>query len=85
MTISAIDTVYPNLRLSERISANRMAVRRITSYVKEPAHVRPDVREPAHYLQALVRPEVREPAHFSLGSREALLAELKSVLQKFGM
>ena len=87
LTISAIDTVYPDLRLAERISANRMAVRRVASYVKEPAHfVRPDVREPAHFLQSLVRPEVREPAHFAdLGSREGLLGELRSILQKLGM
>jgi len=86
LTISAIDAVYPELRLSERISANRMAVRRIASHVMEPAHFVPGVREPAHLLQALVRPEVHEPAHPpALGSRESLLAELRNVLQKFGM
>ena len=87
VTISAIDTVYSDLRLAERIAANRMAVRRIAAHVKEPAHfVRPDVREPAHFLQSLVRPEVREPAHFSsLGSREGLLAELRTIIQKLGM
>ena len=87
VTISAIDAVYSELRLAERISANRTAVRRIASHVKEPAHfVRPDVREPAHFLQSLVRPEVREPAHFSnLGSRESLLAELRTIIQKLGM
>ena len=87
VTISAIDIVYPDLHLAERISANRMAVRRIAAHVKEPAHfVRPDVREPAHFLQSLVRPEVREPAHFSsLGSREALLSELRTIIQKLGV
>jgi hypothetical protein len=84
VTISAIDTVYSELRLAERIAANRMAVRQIAAHVKEPAHfVRPDVREPAHFLQALVRPEVREPAHFS--SRESLLGELRTIIQKLGM
>jgi hypothetical protein len=52
----------------------------------EPVHLVPGVREPAHYLQALVRPEVQERVHVpGLGSRESLLAELRNVLQKFGM
>ncbi|HEY1203467.1 MAG: hypothetical protein ABSH46_16430 [Bryobacteraceae bacterium] len=86
LTISAVDAVYPELRLSERIAANRMSVRRIASHVMEPVHLVPGVREPAHYLQALVRPEVQERVHVpGLGSRESLLAELRNVLQKFGM
>jgi hypothetical protein len=77
VTISAIDKVYPDLRLTERIAANRMAVRNIAAHV----------REPAHFLEAaMVRPGVREPAHFrDPGSRENLLTELRAILQKFGM
>ena len=86
LTISAIDMVYPELRLAERVSANRMAVRAWGSHPQERVHVPAYVKEPVHYLQALVRPEVQEPAHPpGLGSRENLLAELRAVLQKYGM
>jgi len=40
VVISAIDEVYPELRLAERISADRLAIRRIGPGVKEPAHFR---------------------------------------------
>jgi len=43
VVISAIDEVYPELRLAERIAADRLAIRQI----------RPDVMEPAHYRGAL--------------------------------
>ena len=43
VVISAIDEVYPELRLAERISADRLALYRI----------RPEVMEPAHYRQLL--------------------------------
>ena len=38
IVISAIDEVYPELRLSERIAADRLAIRRIGPGVMEPAH-----------------------------------------------
>jgi hypothetical protein len=40
VVISAIDEVYPELRLAERIAADRMAIRRIRPEVKEPVHFR---------------------------------------------
>lgn len=71
LTISAIDVVYPEFRLTERITASRMAIRRLGTYPNEPPHV--------------VRPEVREPAHFSVASPEGLIAELRALFQKYGM
>jgi hypothetical protein len=84
VAISAIDQVYPELRLAERISADRLAVRQISAHVKEPAHfLRPEVREPAHFRAASVRPEVQEPAHFqNVGAQ--FMAELRALLQRFG-
>ncbi len=38
VVISAIDEVYPELRLAERIAADRLAIRQIGPEVKEPAH-----------------------------------------------
>jgi len=40
VVISAIDEVYPDLRLAERIAADRLAIRRIGPEVMEPAHYR---------------------------------------------
>jgi len=40
IVISAIDEVYPELRLAERISADRLAIRRIRPEVMEPPHFR---------------------------------------------
>jgi hypothetical protein len=40
IVISAIDEVYPELRLAERISADRFAIRRIRPEVMEPPHFR---------------------------------------------
>jgi hypothetical protein len=57
--ISVIDDVYPELRLSDRISSYREIFRR---------RVRPEVMEPVH-IPERVRPEVMEPAHFPI-SRE---------------
>jgi hypothetical protein len=54
LSISAISEVYPELRLAERVSADRMMIRQI----------RPHVMEPAHFLQSMIRPEVLEPVHF---------------------
>ena len=38
VVISAIDEVYPELRLAERIAADRLAIRRIRPEIMEPAH-----------------------------------------------
>jgi hypothetical protein len=43
VVISAIDEVYPELRLSERIAADRIAI----------AKIRPEVMEPVHYRDLL--------------------------------
>jgi hypothetical protein len=63
ITIAAIDEVYPDLRLVERVSAARQARRGLIGPgIPEPAHIAqlaPGVREPAHFV-----PGVREPAHF---------------------
>jgi len=40
VVISAIDEVYPELRLAERIAADRLAIRRIRPEVMEPPHFR---------------------------------------------
>jgi hypothetical protein len=40
VVISAIDEVYPELRLAERISADRLTIRRIRPEVMEPPHFR---------------------------------------------
>jgi hypothetical protein len=40
VVISAIDEVYPDLRLAERIAADRLAIRRIRPEVLEPVHYR---------------------------------------------
>lgn len=40
VVISAIDEVYPELRLAERIAADRLAIRQIRPEVMEPAHFR---------------------------------------------
>jgi hypothetical protein len=49
LSISAISQVYPELRLAERVSADRMLIRQIRPHVMEPVHFRPEVREPAHF------------------------------------
>lgn len=46
--INAIDTVYPELRLADRITATRNLARALRPGVREPAHFRPEIREPAH-------------------------------------
>ena len=89
--IAAIDEVYPELRLVERVSAARQ-VRRglIGPGISEPAHLTPGVREPAHQPGVLepvhVGPGVREPAHFQPADRIAQFAqELAALMKRFGM
>lgn len=45
VVISAIDQVYPELRLAERIAADRLAIRRIRPEVMEPVHFRDFLKE----------------------------------------
>jgi hypothetical protein len=97
IVIAAIDEVYGDLRLAERIAQTRMMLRCVRPEVLEPAHVRPEVMEPAHVavgpqaglaiqeiaqLIRRVRPEVVEPAHFRPFERD-LLAEIDAVIRKY--
>jgi len=66
--IQAIDQVYPDLKLADRITANRSAARQIGPGVREPAHFRAGIREPAHFFRA----GIREPAHLAQLDRAAL-------------
>jgi hypothetical protein len=91
--ISAIDEVYPELKLAERIALGRQEGRlRI-----------PGIREPAHFRELLegiiesrvagkLSPGIREPAHFrklaEILEREdglQVITELAAVLKKYGM
>jgi hypothetical protein len=83
--IDAIDTVYPELKLADRISATR-SLFRFRPGVREPAHFRPEIREPAHF-----RPEIREPAHFRPGEQAVMaeralevLAQVAAMLRRTG-
>ncbi len=87
--IEAIDEVYPELRLIDRVALSRETLRK----------VRPEVMEPAHFLEvesnllaelasmlhryAGVSPEVMEPAHFRQFNK-GLASELASVLRRYG-
>jgi hypothetical protein len=87
--ISVIDEVYPELRLAERVSLTRQALRRVRPDVMEPAHLRIDPRLEAvlreiAILVRRVRPDVIEPAHFRPMERD-VLAEIGSILQKYGV
>lgn len=63
VVISAIDEVYPELKLAERIAAERLAIRRI----------RPEVTEPVHFRETAPTRE-RE----FLGELKSLLARYRS-------
>jgi hypothetical protein len=73
--ISAIDEVYGDLKLAERIASARQESRQFIPGIREPAHFSPGVREPAHYLNIIenvlemtayqrLSPGIREPAHY---------------------
>lgn len=49
LSISAISEVYPELRLSERVSADRMLIRQIRPHVMEPVHLTPNLRDTAQF------------------------------------
>jgi hypothetical protein len=89
--IDAIDKVYPDLKLADRITASRSLTRPIGPGVREPAHFRAEIREPAHYLPGVrepahFRPGVREPAHFHSTDKAAqvLLSQIAEVLRQAG-
>jgi len=91
ISIAAIDEVYPELRLAERVSAARQASRGILG---------PGIHEPAHFLDLFrslpqLGPGVREPAHPSVGVREPahqpldtvrqFAQELAALMKRFGL
>ncbi len=97
--IHAIDEVYPELRLADRISTARQDLRTkvrpeipepahlFRPEIREPAHLRPEIREPAHFF----RPGIREPAHiaqlekaFTSDKGQEIAAEVAAVLRKYG-
>jgi hypothetical protein len=99
VVIHAIDEVYPDLKLMDRIMALRQKV--VRPEVLEPAHLRPEVREPAHLAPGpgavkapelasavAARPEVREPAHFrdpQIAEKSVeVLKQIADVLRKAG-
>ncbi len=84
--IDALDTVYPELKLAERINTTRSLARALRPGVREPAHFRPEIREPAHF-----RAEIREPAHFRTEDKAVVaeravevLTQIAEVLRRAG-
>jgi hypothetical protein len=88
IVISAIDEVYPELRLAERVSMTRQLLRSVRPDVMEPAHFRPGItadlvlRDIAQLLRR-VRPDVMEPAHFRPVDRD-ILKELEALVRRYG-
>jgi hypothetical protein len=76
VVISAIDEVYPELRLAERIATDRLAIRQIGPGIREPAHPPFQERE---LFASRIGPGVREPAHPPYQERD-LLAEIRAFL-----
>ena len=91
--ISAIDEVYPELKLADRIAAGRQDTRFRVPGIREPAHFRQLLEQIVEARSAgRLGPGVREPAHFRqlaeiLERDEAvqLLTELVAALKKLGM
>ncbi|HME45502.1 MAG TPA: hypothetical protein VKF36_20595 [Syntrophorhabdales bacterium] len=89
--ISAIDEVYPELKLADRVTAARQATRFRVPGIREPAHFRQLLEEMVQ-TRSILGPGVREPAHFRqlaeiLEKEETvqLLKELVAALKKVGM
>ncbi|GLI39946.1 hypothetical protein KI811_01770 [Geobacter hydrogenophilus] len=92
--IAAIDEVYTDLKLAERIAVARRENLKFVPGIREPAHFRDMLEEvivARSGAQQLV-PGIREPAHFrrlaELLDREdalRLVAELTEVLKKYGL
>lgn len=91
--IAAIDEVYPELKLTDRIAAGRQDTRFRVPGIREPAHFRQLLEEIVQTRSAAsLSPGIREPAHFRqlaeiLQKEESiqLLQELAAVLKKLGM
>lgn len=87
--ISAIDEVYPELRLAERIAATRQVLRGVRPEVMEPVHFRTGqtaelaLREIGNLFKR-VGPGIPEPAHHLTVERD-LLAQIEAVVRKFGV
>jgi len=92
--IAAIDEVYVDLKLAERIAVARRESLKFVPGIREPAHFR-DILEDVIVTRGGGRqlvPGIREPAHFhklsELLDREdalKLVAELTEVLKKYGL
>jgi hypothetical protein len=86
--ISAIDEVYPELRLAERIANTRQALRGVRPEVMEPAHVGTTrlaelaLREIGNIFKR-VGPGIPEPAHYLRVDRD-ILAEIEAVVRRYG-
>ncbi|HTS65243.1 MAG TPA: hypothetical protein VMH28_24645 [Candidatus Acidoferrales bacterium] len=85
--IAAIDEVYPELQLAQRVSATRQALRGVRPEVMEPAHFRAGqaelaMREIANVFKR-VGPGIPEPAHHLAADRD-LLAQIEAVIRKYG-
>ncbi len=75
--INALDTVYPELKLADRISATRGLARQLRPGIREPAHFRPEIREPAHF-----RPEEKAAA---AERAVEVLAHIAETLRRAGL
>jgi hypothetical protein len=89
IVISAIDEVYPELQLSQRIANTRQALRAVRPEVMEPAHpgttrvAELALREIGNIFRR-VAPGVQEPAHYLRAERD-VLAEIEAVVRKYGV
>ncbi len=86
--IEALDEVYPELRLSDRVALSRETLRKVSPEVMEPAHFRQFEKGLVSELSSVLRrysvsPEVMEPAHFRQFEK-SLASELASVLRQYG-
>jgi hypothetical protein len=87
--ISAIDEVYPELQLAQRIANTRQALRAVRPEVMEPAHpgttrvAELALREIGNIFKR-VAPGIQEPAHFLRAERD-ILAEIEAVVRRFGV
>ncbi len=93
LLIAAIDEVYADIKLAERIAVSRRENLKYVPGIREPAHFRDIIEDVlgGRSGRQLV-PGIREPAHFrkfaELLDREdalKLVAELTDVLKKYGM
>lgn len=95
LLIAAIDEVYTDLKLAERVAVARREGLKFVPGIREPAHFR-DILEDVIVTRSggarQLVPGIREPAHFhklsELLDREdavRLVAELTEVLKKYGL